>query len=261
MKQIKLLIIPLLLTAMFWGCTKNKKTTSQSPALKMYFPQLGGAHWKTYYYAPSGDTFMYQHAIDSIYVSNETVSLKIISDTNPNPTLTTFNILKVFRRGIKFNSSNFDLGATYNYSIIRIDTIANKIYGINTVNYEFPSSTNLTYPSPYNFNERVIYDHNLMNNDTAYVKALWYYYSCDVHIDSIPFGTNFLKRQFFTQRNNPNDTVSHRMQLGCILNSVAYNMVAVPNSIGETNAILTKMVFYLNNTDSIEIKTDQDIYP
>lgn len=245
----------------FSQCKKPENNNNgPSPMIsQMYFPIDSTAFWKAYYFAPSGWDWMYNYAVDSIFLSSDTVQINTITYTNPIPVTKTYQILKVFRRGVRFGTpSIWDTEGVSNFSALRIDTANGKVYRMHTPDYSTPGGP-VSYPTNYNFIEGLIYNHYFVTGDTASLEVDNDIYHCDIHVDSVPFGPVYLKRHFFTDSGNF-DTISHRMQLGCIFSSAAYSWMAIP-CLAVPNASITKLMFYRNQFDSIEIRVDQNIHP
>lgn len=251
----------LLIFIIEFGCKKSSKNQIiKNSRSANFFPSNVNAHWMSYYHNPLvGDTNAVVETIDSIYLCNDTIGLKIISQFGAviDTTWKTFNVLKVHKYQRRWLIPYWEDKGVSNFGLFRIDTISNKVYGINTVCLCKPSQP--IYPTDFFFNERVIYDHDLQSNDTLTVKATWYSYNTTVHTDSVWFAGDYLKKQYFTDNQNPNDTVSTRMQFACILNTSGFVSVALPNSVSGRHC--EKLVFYNGLNDSIELIGDTHIYP
>ncbi len=74
------------------------------------------------------------------------------------------------------------------------------------------------------------------------------------------FAGNYIKKQYFINTQNQSDTVSSRMQFGCVLNTSDYVNVALANSVAYRLGYF-KLMFFNNSTDSIELIRDTHIYP
>lgn len=245
---------------LFTNCKKPNNSPGPSVMLpQMYFPLDATPYWKAYYFAPSGFGNMFNYAIDSIFLSSDTVQVNTITYQNPIPIAKTYQVLKVFRKGVRFATPfTWDTIGISNFAVLRIDTAAGIIYRIHTPDYSTPSAP-FSYPSPYNFIEGLIYNHNFVTGDTASLLIDNTTYLCDIHVDSVLFGSNYLKRHFFTDMFTF-DSVSHRMQLGCIFSATNFSAMVLP-CLGVPNAEITKLMFYSSVNDSIEIRVDQNKHP
>lgn len=257
----KIALVCMFSLLIFVQCKKpvNNNTGPSAMYAQMYFPIDTTTFWKAYYYAPSGWDHMYKYAIDSIFLSTDTVQVNTITYTNPIPVIKTYQILKVFRTGVRFGTPyTWDTEGVSNFSAIRIDTANGKVYRLHTPTYTYPGGP-INYPTSYHLIEGLLYDHYAATGDTTSLFVGNNTYHCNIHIDSVPFGPTYLKRQFFTSSTNF-DTISHRMQLGCIFNSTTWAFMATP-CLEVPNAYITKLTFYRNLNDSIEISLDTRIYP
>ena len=246
-----------------FSCKKSEKyVPTKKTRSPMYFPVGSNACWVAYWNAwGTGDTNFVQNQIDSIFLSNDTIGLNIISVNNAitDTTWKAFNILKVHILQRRSGVYNWDDKGIKNCGIYRIDTANNKIYSVNTDCFCWPGGQPI-YPTNFYFNERVIYDHNLQNNDTLTIKATWYSYSTTVHLDSVLFAGQYLKKQYFIDNQNFSDTVTTRMQLACILNTSDYTHVALDNST-RLSLGFYNLMFHNGLNDSIELMQDTHIYP
>lgn len=246
------------------GCKKSNLPNTMNPTsnIAVIFPTSNSMFWKAYWHLPvSGDTNTVVDQIDSIFLSLDTIGLNIITPNTPqdDTSWVTYHVLKVHSYQKRWSMPFWEDKGERNFGLYRLDTISNKVYSVNTTCYCWPGGTPI-YPTNFYFNERVIYDHNLQDNDSITIKATWNTYSTIVHTDSIMFAGNYIKKQYFINTQNPSDTVSSRMQFGCVLNTSDYVNVALANSVAYRLGYF-KLMFFNNSTDSIELIRDTHIYP
>lgn len=242
------------------GCKKPDETdkTDNIIAATKIFPSANeGAYWKLYYDNSRilTDTSEIQYVIDSVYVSADTVGLNII-DINDMITDTArkiFSILKCNRIAKKNGQTNWTSG-TGNYGVFRIDSINKKIHSIRTVCNCWPS--NPQYPTEFFFYETTVFDYNVKTGDTAWIEHYYDTHETTATIEDFYFNGYLMKKQFFQT-----DGLSFgRTQLAGIFNTIPFAMVAVPGIIREPPAMLKKIVYYDNSSDSLVLSPDSRFY-
>lgn len=256
-------VLLILIVLSLAGCKKNYTIVGNPEnSIRTYppvLPQNKRAYWINTFETIYGDSLSFQYIRDSIYLSNETVDLKIINSFNPDTVVKTYKIGKVKRSAQRFRETTPSNLGVFNFFIYRTDSNNSKLYGVYPEGYKMPS--NPQYPSKQLFYERIVSDMTLKSNDEVYIKTIWEYYNGIVKVEKSKKGNFEFIKHFFTDKLNPTDTVSCRTQFCGIMNLTTYNFCCVPNTVRSPSTMEIHHSYYYENGDRVEIENDTGIYP
>lgn len=250
---MKYLFRTFILIFMISSCNKNPSIVPDSIKVKypVEFPSSNTSYWKLYYKDPQGLISHVREEHDSVYLSNEVISLNIIDG---NDTLIKeYKILKVDQRILYYDSVGWFVYPDRNYGLYRVDSIGNRILSVRTSDFSLGGPP---YPTNRYFKEFELINYNSLSGDITEIPKINGYNTGTINTFRINMNGHILLKQTIANQ----DTIAKRIQFGCIKNTAKYAKAAMDNTIQLAPIWLYKYVYYYNPSDSIEIDYDTDLF-
>jgi hypothetical protein len=203
----------------------------------IYFPKRHATWIRTYdlNYGPSYP--YYQHFRDSIFVSDEWISLKVFDSSGTGTIWREYRLLKARRKQQKHSDTVWEDRGIFNYAAIREDTAKRQvlfptIYGQLGMPVYPPTATFTDYPA-----------HSFKRKDGTITTEWGALYKPNRLVTRrIPFGNRFLEKQYFIQIAS-GDTSFAYLQPDIFIAVFEQARNFLPNSLRKPNAYNTSAEF------------------